>query len=92
MLKVDYKKVQGCNRPEEIDTLSSKGYVYLRKDISEVETENGTMYEYNEAYLTEAEYKEYLAEQENPMLSIIMQKQNELQLQIYQLMAQMGGN
>lgn len=76
-----------------MDATSSKGHVYLRKDIAETTTEEGeTMWTYFEACLTTEEYAEYLAEQENPMLSIIMQKQNELQLQIYQLMAQLGGN
>lgn len=97
MLKVEFKSVTGYQpeRPMETDMTSSKGNVYIRQNIRESEDSDGnTCWKYDEAFLSEEEYAEYLAEQENPMLSVIMQKQNELQLQIYQLMAQiaqMGG-
>lgn len=90
MLKVTFKHVRGCLQPAELDKVSSPGHVYVRENIEMVEDEEGTtFYEYDEAYLTADEYVEYLAEQENPMLSAIMQKQNEIQLQIYQIMASM---
>ena len=94
MLKVEFRNVMGYQpeKPLEIDMISSKGNVYVRQNIREAEDSDGnTCWKYEEAFLTKEEYMEYLAEQENPMLSVIMQKQNELQLQIYQLMAQMGG-
>lgn len=94
MLKVEFRNVTGYQpeRPQEVDAASSPGKVYVRKDIAEAKDgEDNPCWAYREALLTESEYAEYEAEQENPMLSVIMQKQNELQLQIYQLMAKIGG-
>ena len=70
-MKLNYKKSQSTNKPELIDSTSSKTSVYIRKDIIEI-TENGTVYyEYDEAKLTKKEYEQYLQE-----LSVIdIQKQ-----------------
>ena len=65
---INYIKSESTIKPELVDTTSSKKYVYLRKDIietqkaSEFSNETITLYEYQEAKLTKAEYQEYLAE------------------------------
>ena len=65
---INYIKSESTIKPELVDTTSSKKYVYLRKDIIETQKtdefsdETLTLYEYQEAKLTKAEYKEYLAE------------------------------
>lgn len=59
---------QSTIRPNEVDTISSKTTVYLRKNIVEKQREletNGeilTYYEYDECKLTKEEYNEYLRE------------------------------
>ncbi len=67
-MKLNYRKSESSIRPELIDTASSKTSVYLRKDIVEKTVDNDgeviNIYEYNEAKLTKAEYKEYLKELE----------------------------
>lgn len=63
----DWKIVRGSSEPLEIDTTSSKKYVYLRRNISEVEVSIGegedattyTEYEYEEKKMTKDEYKAY---------------------------------
>ncbi len=59
---LSYKKSESAIRPETIDAMSSKTTVYLRRNITEVETEYGIMYEYDEAKLTKEEYEKYLDE------------------------------
>jgi predicted nucleotidyltransferase len=65
---INYIKSESTIKPELVDTTSSKKYVYLRKDIIETQkvdefsNETITLYEYQEAKLTKAEYQEYLAE------------------------------
>lgn len=65
---LDYKKSESTIYPELIDTTSSKKVVYLRKNVVEKQIEDEytgksyTMYEYDEAKLTKAEYKQYLTE------------------------------
>ena len=66
-MKLNYRKSQSSVYPELIDTTSSKKYVYLRKNVVEVQSEdlNGeiyTTYEYDEAKLTKEEYEQYLKE------------------------------
>lgn len=66
-MKLNYIKSQSSVCPELIDTTSSKKYVYLRKNVVEVQSEdlNGeiyTTYEYDEAKLTKEEYEQYLME------------------------------
>ena len=61
-MNVTYIKSQSSVKPELIDSTSSKKYVYLRKDITEIQQEEATMYEYNEAKLTKKEYEQYLEE------------------------------
>ena len=59
-----FKKSQSTVRPELIDTTSSKKVVYIRQNVIEVQKDNATFYEYDEAKLTETEYAEYLKELE----------------------------
>lgn len=94
MLRIVYQNVDGyqATQPSALDKTTSPDFVYLRKNITAVpnaETE-GTHWNYDEARLTLDEYAEYLAELENPAQKEIMQKQNEIELLIYQLMAQMA--
>lgn len=67
-MKLNYKKSQSSNKPDLIDTTSSKKYVYLRKNVVEVNSkdeqsgEDRSYFEYDEAKLTKSEYEEYLKE------------------------------
>ena len=63
-MKLEFKKSQSSIRPELIDTTSSKKVVYIRQNIIEVQKDDTTFYDYDEAKLTKDEYKEYLAELE----------------------------
>lgn len=59
-----FKKSRSSVKPELIDTTSSKKVVYIRQNVIEVQRDNTTFYEYDEAKLTKAEYTEYLKELE----------------------------
>ena len=68
-MQITYTHTQGsqAERPQEIDTTSSKSVVYLRKNIERVEHEDeqGNKYElweYDEAKLTQPQYSMYLQE------------------------------
>ena len=61
-MKIYFKKSQSTVRPELIDTTSSKKVVYIRQNIIEVQKDDTTFYEYEEAKLSKDEYKEYLDE------------------------------
>lgn len=67
-MKLNYKKSQSSNKPDLIDTTSSKKYVYLRQNVVEVNStdeqsgEDRSYFEYDEAKLTKEEYEEYLKE------------------------------
>lgn len=63
-MKLIFIKSQSSIKPELIDTTSSKKVVYIRQNIVEVQKDDTTFYEYEEAKLTKDEYKEYLAELE----------------------------
>lgn len=63
-MKLKFIKSQSTVKPELIDTTSSKKVVYIRQNIVEVQKDDTTFYEYDEAKLTKDEYKEYLAELE----------------------------
>ena len=63
-MKLNFIKSQSTEKPELIDTTSSKKVVYIRQNIIEVQKDDTTFYEYDEAKLTKDEYKEYLAELE----------------------------
>ena len=69
-MKLKYVKSQSSVKPDLIDTTSSKVVVYLRQNIveniktDEMSGKETVFYEYEEAKLTKAEYKEYLKELE----------------------------
>lgn len=61
-MKLRFNKSQSSVRPEPIDTTSSKKVVYIRQNIAEIQKNDTTFYEYDEAKLTKDEYKKYLDE------------------------------
>lgn len=68
-MNITYKHTEGSQieRPLEIDTVSSKSVIYLRKNIERVEDEDpeGNIqysWEYDEAKLTPEQYLIYLQE------------------------------
>ena len=69
-MKLNYIKSQSSVKPDLVDTTSSKTTVYIRQNIvenkktDEVSGKETVFYEYEEAKLTKAEYKEYLKELE----------------------------
>ena len=69
-MKLNYVKSQSSVKPDLIDTTSSKTTVYIRQNIveniktDEMSGKETVFYEYEEAKLTKAEYKEYLKELE----------------------------
>lgn len=63
-MKLEFKKSQSSVKPELLDTTSSKRIVYVRQNIIEVQKDDATFYEYDEAKLTKTEYQEYLKELE----------------------------
>lgn len=63
-MKIKFVKSQSTVKPELIDTTSSKKIVYIRQNIIEIQKDDTTFYDYEEAKLTKDEYKEYLVELE----------------------------
>ena len=63
-MKLNFIKSQSAVKPELVDTTSSKKVVYIRQNIVEIQKDDTTFYEYDEAKLTKAEYEEYLKELE----------------------------
>lgn len=63
-MKFNFIKSQSAVKPELVDTTSSKKVVYIRQNIVEIQKDDTTFYEYDEAKLTKDEYKEYLVELE----------------------------
>ena len=69
-MRLNYIKSQSSVKPDLVDTTSSKVVVYLRQNIveniktDEMSGKETVFYEYEEAKLTKAEYKEYLKELE----------------------------
>ena len=69
-MKLNYVKSSSSVKPDLVDTTSSKVVVYLRQNIveniktDEMSGKETVFYEYEEAKLTKAEYKEYLKELE----------------------------
>lgn len=63
-MNINYIKSQSSVKPDLIDSISSKKYVYLRKNITEIQQPDGEsiFYEYQEAKLTKKEYEQYLKE------------------------------
>lgn len=63
-MKLNFIKSQSTVKPELVDTTSSKKVVYIRQNIIEIQKNDTTFYEYEEAKLTKDKYKEYLSELE----------------------------
>lgn len=63
-MKLNFIKSQSTVKPEPVDTTSSKKVVYIRQNIIEIQKDDTTFFEYDEAKLTKDEYKEYRAELE----------------------------
>ena len=63
-MNINYIKSQSSVKPDLIDSTSSKKYVYLRKNITEIQQPDSKniFYEYQEAKLTKKEYEQYLKE------------------------------
>ncbi len=77
-----YTRVESYSetRPLEVDTVSSKTAVYLRKDIEEVPNEDDTGYHWSmfECKLTIEEYMNYLQQMESPALDMLSQMINDM--------------
>ena len=63
-MKLKFYKSQSSVKPELLDATSSKKIVYIRQNIIEVQKDDTTFYEYDEAKLTKTEYQDYLKELE----------------------------
>ena len=63
-MRLNFIKSQSAVKPELVDTTSSKKVVYIRQNIVEIQKDDTTFYDYDEAKLTKDEYREYLAELE----------------------------
>lgn len=61
-MKLEFKKSQSSVKPDLIDTTSSKKVIYIRQNIVEIQKDDAVFYEYDEAKLTNDEYKEYIEE------------------------------
>ena len=71
-MELKWKKVKGSTKPSELDTTSSAYYVYLRRNIQEVEIpldsmmeelpegNPSTQFEYEEAKISKSEYPHFL--------------------------------
>lgn len=86
--------------PAEVDTTSSPTTVYLHRNIETEERTNMnsdkeetvTMYVYDEAKLTVAEYAQYLKEMNDVTLQTIMQRLEEMELSNAELITSMTSN
>ena len=63
-MRLYFKKVYSPISPELIDSTSSKTVTYIRQNIVEIQKDDTTLFEYDEAKLTKDEYKAYRAELE----------------------------
>ena len=72
-MKLKFTKSQSSVKPELVDTTSSKKVVYIHQNIVEIQKDDTTFYEYDEAKLTKDEYKEYLAELETQETNAIIE-------------------
>lgn len=65
-MKIIYKKAESLEYPILVDTDSSPGTVYVRRNVEEFKNPDGlTAYRYDEAALNLQEYAEYQTEIEN---------------------------
>lgn len=65
MIELNYRKVTGSVKPDELDVTSSASTVYLRKNIQEVTLHDDlmdidyTQWQYDEAQISVEEYEQY---------------------------------
>lgn len=57
---MEWYKSRSSERPSETDTTSSEKYNYVRKNIVEVNEEEGTYFEYDEAKVLKEDWGIYL--------------------------------
>lgn len=80
---VKWRQSESTVEPKELDLTSSPGKVYMHKNITNAENEDGiTMYNYDEALLTTAEYEEYMSGLQSPETIKVMQTLTEMQCAI----------
>ncbi|MBO7670123.1 MAG: hypothetical protein J6S60_05990 [Oscillospiraceae bacterium] len=53
---MEWNTVTSTVRPSDTDTKSSKVYNYIRKNIEEIQTEDGAMYRYEEAKIRKEDW------------------------------------
>lgn len=84
-MKISYRKAESLVYPTLIDTQSSPGTVYVRKDVEEYKNPDGlTVYKYDEAALNLKEYEEYqeeVANTESLSMQIITQALEDITIQ-----------
>lgn len=84
-MKISYRKAESLEYPTLIDTQSSPGTVYVRKDVEEYKNPDGlTVYKYDEAALNLKKYEEYqeeVANTESPSMQIITQSFEDIAIQ-----------
>ena len=84
-MKNSYRKAESLVYPTLIDTQSSPGTVYVRKDVEEYKNPDGlTVYKYDEAALNLKEYEEYqeeVANTESLSMQIITQALEDITIQ-----------
>lgn len=56
-------KAQSTDIPRVVDSLSSKVFVYVRRNITERKEEDGTYYEYEETKMSKDVYDIFLSQQ-----------------------------
>lgn len=56
---MQYKNVESLVMPLEIDLSSSENGIYVRRNIKAIETDDGTKYTYQEAFMSKDEYETY---------------------------------
>ena len=59
---MEWKQTESRQSPNLIDATSCPGKLYVRTDIREETREEGTMYVYKEALMTQEEYQNYSGE------------------------------
>lgn len=88
---LEFKTVEGYQetKPLELDFVSAPNRVYIRKNITVVPNRDmegreaeGTHWKYDEVMLTTEEYQQYLGEVQSPSMELIMQRLEDLSLQI----------
>lgn len=68
-----YKKVRGDCYPLEIDLKSSPTTVYFRKNINEIQIDDRTEYEYDEAIMSKEDYIVELAKKNEELADVLQE-------------------